>query len=357
MNKMKSLIIIICAICFWSCAANYETMHIIKVQSNQPKSEIDFDKAIKISRTQSDFDLWYSFALNKNGDIWAIGGWNAPFSYIYKWSVDDAKWKPVKLPNVGGAVTSNIYFKDSQNGWLLSLDKVLITKDGGSNWQKTSLPTNSEVTKLQSINFRDSEIGFIGGTTGYLDRTNFEPVQGIEILCTNNGGKDFTVCYKSKKANSVQDIVSLKHNISVVLVDGSKILTGDNLGKSWLEKELPITANAITADKKDTLWILEKTGNIFYSGDLGNSWKESSISNTNFKIKSWNSIAFGENGFGIAVSDEGLVAISKDGKSWQVSKPSQMSNEDLYLVQIQGSYVVIQGKNNFYVLNLDYDNN
>ena len=87
---------------------------------------------IKISRIQSDFDLQYSFALNKNGDIWTIGGWNAPFSYIYKWPVIDAKWKQVKLPNVYGAVTSKIYFNHSQNGWLLSVDKVLVTKDGGN---------------------------------------------------------------------------------------------------------------------------------------------------------------------------------------------------------------------------------
>ncbi len=353
MSKMKILILIICAICFLSCAANYETMDTINVQSKQPKSEIDFDKMIKISRTQSDFDLWYSFALNKNGDIWAIGGWNTRGDYIYKWSVEEAKWKPFKLPEAGNSVDSKIYFKSSQDGWLLSLGKVLITKDGGSNWQIISLPKKSEVTKFESINFRNSEIGFIGGTTGYLDRTNFEPVQGIEILCTDNGGKDFTICYKSKKVNSVQEVINLKQDISVVLVDGSKILITDNAGKSWLEKELPISAKAITVDNKDTLWVLEKTGKIFFSDDVGNSWKESNINNTNLKTDSWNSIAFSENGIGIAIADGGLVAISKDGTSWQVIKPNKMNNEDLYLVQIRGSYVVIQGENNFYVLNLD----
>jgi photosystem II stability/assembly factor-like uncharacterized protein len=328
-------------------------MGTINVQSKQPKSEIDFDKMIKISRTQADFDLWYNFTLNENGDIWAIGGWNAPFSYIYKWSVDDAKWKPVKLPNVGGAVTSNIYFKDSQNGWLLSDYGVLTTKDGGSNWQIISLPKNSEVTKLESINFRNSEIGFIGGTTGYLARTNFEPVHGVEILCTNNGGKDFTICYKNKKVNTVQEIINLKQDISVILVDGSKILTTDNAGKNWSAKELPISANAITVDNKDTLWILEKTGKIFYSDDVGNSWKESNINNTNLKTD-WNSIAFSENGVGMAVAYGGLLAISKDGQSWQISKPDKMS-EDLYSVQIRDSYIVIQGKDNFYLLKLQND--
>jgi photosystem II stability/assembly factor-like uncharacterized protein len=139
----------------------------------------------------------------------------------------------------------------------------------------------------------------------------------------------------------------------VILVDGSKILTTDNAGKNWSAKELPISANAITVDNKDTLWILEKTGKIFYSDDVGNSWKESNINNTNLKTD-WNSIAFSENGVGMAVAYGGLLAISKDGQSWQISKPDKMS-EDLYSVQIRDSYIVIQGKDNFYLLKLQND--
>jgi hypothetical protein len=60
-----------------------------------------------------------------------------------------------------------------------------------------------------------------------------------------------------------------------------------------------------------------------------------------------------ENGIGIVIANVGLVAISKDGTSWQVSKPNKINNEYLYLVQIRISYVVFQGENNFYVMNLD----
>jgi photosystem II stability/assembly factor-like uncharacterized protein len=352
MKNKKIIALIICTLCFSSCLINYGNQDKTDIQSKQTEFKVDLDNITKISRTQEDFDLWYSVALKKNGEIWATGGWNTRGDSIYKWSKDEGKWSSVKLPVGGGmGVDAKVFFITDLNGYIIGLNKILRSEDGGNSWEESPLPNSSEITKLQGVSFQDFNVGFIGGTTSYLDQTTFEPVPGIEILCTTDGGKVFQVCYKNKEYNSVLDIINLKQSVVIALIDGSKMLVSHNFGKSWIENSLPINTDIIAVDDKDRIWIVEKNGKFLFSDDLGNSWGVAEINNSAFNQNVWNSIAFSKNGIGIAVGNEGVIAISEGNHNWTKYKFNQIK-EDLYSVQISDSHILIQGKENLYSLEI-----
>ncbi len=247
------------------------------VQQDKPAAassaaKIDFGSLIRIPRAQSGFDIGYGSALLSNGDIWATAGWNARGDNVYRWSLVDRKWYAVNLPVTGMSVKASIYFKDSQDGWLINERIILRSDDGGQNWISIPLEPKSEITRLQAVNFIDSQIGFIAGTTGYMNRDTFEPEHGVEILCTEDGGRVFRVCYKSREHETVHEILNLKNEkTAVALVDGTILLITTNGGKDWTEKPLPASANGTAVDNDGIVWMVGSNGTFFYSRDLGSS--------------------------------------------------------------------------------------
>lgn len=312
------------------------------------ESELDFTSLIQIPRVQANFDLWYSSALVSTGDLWAVGGWNAPVNYIYKWSVKDQTWRSIKTPSFFTTVSARIFFLNPQVGWIIDRNVIVRTQDGGENWRVLSLEGKSKITKLQAIYFPNPESGFVGGTTGYMDRSTFEPVHGIEILCTGDGGGSFQTCYKDTNKNTVYSITKLNDGAVGVFSDNTLLVT-DYKGKTWTEKKLPITVNALSTDNRGAIWIIGNEGDFLSSTDLGNSWNRAKFETESFPRNQWNSIAFSQFGFGIAVGDRGAVAFTADGHNWRLAGNSKIQ-EDLYSVQIIDSKLVIQGRDNIFIL-------
>ncbi len=349
MHTAKIAIVVLCFTVFSSCANSYSVQG---VQKNTPivsAPRLDFTSVEKIPRAQSGFDVGYGLALQADGDIWATGGWNTRGDHVYRLSSKDRAWRELKLPSPGGVnVGAKIYFTDSQSGWIIKDREMFHTGNGGQTWTSVPLERKSEITNLQAASFVDSDTGFVGGTTGFMNRDTFEPEHGIEILCTSDGGKEFQVCYKSKEHQTVHEIVALKQEkTAAALIDGQYFLVTKNYGREWTEKALPASVVTAVADNQNTLWIAGGEGAFFYSRDLGDSWNKSEINGAESAPVDWSSIAFGENGIGVAVGNNGIFAVTVNGGAWKVLKTDQIT-EDLFDIQISGSYVVVQGKESLY---------
>lgn len=333
--------------------------HFYSLQSNQINNEIirterlDFTSTAKIPRTQLGFELGYGATILSDGDIWACGGWNTRGNYLYKWSSTEGVWNKIKLPVAGGMnIDASIYFNDSGSGWVFKDRNIFHTLDGGQTWRSVTLPDTSEITRLEAIKFINSSTGYLGGTTGYINRETFESKHGIEILHSSDGGNEFHVCYKSNKHQSVQAIHCLKDRKTIVaLIDGTFLLINKNGGKDWIEKTLPSSINAASIDNEDVIWIVGREGKVYYSSDLGNSWIQVNINSPNPNHINWKSIVFTEKGTGVVVGDGGLFAVSTEDRVWQIIKSDQII-EDLFSIQISGSNVLIQGKDNIYCIGI-----
>lgn len=353
MHTARKAFVALCFTVFSSCANSYSVQSERSSTQNISAPRLDFTSVIKIPRTQSGFDVGYGLSLQSNGDIWATGGWNTRGDHVYRWSLADRNWNGVKLPSAGGVnVKAKIYFANTRSGWVFKDRDIFQTRDGGQTWTPVPLEGRSEITRLQAVSFLDSDTGFIGGTTGFMNRDTFEPEQGIEILCTSDAGKEFQVCYKSKEHQTVHKIIALKQGkTAVALIDGQYFLITENDGRDWTEKALPASVVTAAADSQNTLWIAGAEGALFNSRDLGNSWNKPEISGGESGPVDWSSIAFGENGIGVAVGNNGIFAVSVNGTAWKVIKTDQIT-EDLFDIQISGSYLVVQSKDHLYAISI-----
>ena len=351
MQKVR-LVVFSALVVYFSACTNFYSVPSAQTDVLASKAaEIDFSTIIKIPQVQSGFDLGYGLGLQSNGDIWATRGWNTRGGHVYRWSLKDREWHPVKLPSNTG-ILAEIYFENLGDCWLFSDRTMLRSRDGGQTWNTVPLEPKSEITRLQAINFIDSGTGFIGGTTGYMNRETFEPEQGVEILCTTDGGQQFHVCFKSKEHQTVHKILDLKQkNTVIAVIDGTYLLATKNSGKDWTKTTLPTSGNDAAIDHESRIWIVGNAGTFLYSRDLGDSWTKPEIDIAKASQVDWKSIAFGDNGVGVAVGNGGLFAISENGQDWRITK-SEKINEDLYDVVIRGSYIAVRGKENFYSIRL-----
>jgi len=97
-----------------------------------PKNVGVYDKTMKTND-----HLYGVFFLNKL-EGWIIGGYFQ--SFILK-TIDGGKtWKRSDLGV--NAILNSVYFSDAKNGYVLGMDKVFVTTDGGATWTPQEKPKN-----------------------------------------------------------------------------------------------------------------------------------------------------------------------------------------------------------------------
>jgi len=350
--RVYTVFLLFCVLATFSfCSTKRIESEHIREQPIPERQWVDFKGVTKIPLRQDGIDVGYAFAVTDQGDIWAIGGWTAPVGIAYKWDRKFNKWIAVKVKDLITSSQSAIDFRDSNNGFIVNVYGIFKTTNGGEDWSKIVLNPKSQITRVEAVNFMDPEIGFVAGTTGYLNRSTFEPVHGIEILCARKGETRIFPCYRSKAFQTVQSIIKIDQSTTVVLVDGSHLLINSSEQNGWEAETLPMKKTmSISADAAHRIWILGEDGTIYSSDDLGKSWNQVTISNNGVHSEHWSSIAFTKTGNGIAVAHGGTIAISMQDSSWKLFKPAVFNNEDLYSVQIRGNWLAIQGDENIYFL-------
>ena len=304
---------------------------------------------LKSKYSHGDSEFW-SVAVTPNGKIWSVQGWNEQNDKLH-FSTDFGRtWQSVGLPVDSRGVNGDIYFLDETRGWFVNDRLLLRTTNGGQSWTRIELPDNSEVTKLQSIRFFNSKTGIIGGSSSRMGE-GFEPVSGVEVLCTNNGGYTWKVCYSDDKHQSVFGLLVVAEASVVLLLDGKFLIASDDM-KAWKSIAIKGSPNA-AAIYGDEIWLVGK-GGLFTSRKANREhWvKNSSLSKESARFANWNDIAFNDRGVGIAVADEGVVAYSLDrGVSWHVLENG--ISEDLFEVELSNSIAVVSGEKNLYTFEIN----
>ncbi|MCX7095224.1 MAG: YCF48-related protein [Methylobacter sp.] len=199
--------------------------------------------------------------------------------------------------NVGAL--NDVIFVDSQHGWAVGWDGViLVTDDGGQNWRQQQSRVNAV---LEAVRFTDPQHGWALG-------------EGV-ILATDNGGQSWRQQQSGVKAglNAVQ-FTDPQHGWA--LSEYGIILATDNGGQSWRQQQSGVKTGLRAVQFTDPQhgWAVGWGGIILATDNGGQSWRQQQSG----VITALDAVHFTDLQHGRAVGQDGVIlATDNGGKSWQ----------------------------------------
>lgn len=258
-----------------------------------------------------------------NGDeIWAVGYDGQDPQRMWYSGNGGNSWE-VKPAPTGGFTLHNIFFADQQNGWAFGGQKIFIrTSDGGKTWTQGQLPTWLSGSQVR---FATSSIGYVAGGTGTCDRGNC--TSGIKILRTTDGGRHWHVCYKDNSSYNIHGIAAPTEKVAIIAVDGNFLLRTENGGKTWRVAGSPkLGASNVRFDLNGIGWVVGRHGSFYFSADQGRTWQRPAGFPQSLSNRYWWDIDFADQRVGIAVADEGAIALTSDGGATWAEYPLRLNS-------------------------------
>jgi len=202
----------------------------------------------------------------------ANAGWTAGAGYfngawsgkVYTTTTGGSTW--TDLYAIPGKTPTDIFFADSQNGWLIGeTGMVKRTTNGGDTWTEQTNPFSGTTQRLESVCFADKNTGWIAaGFSG-------------KILSTTNGGTTW-----SEQASGTTEWLGSVHFITATTgwaAGGNAILKTTNGGALWTKQTLPKDIAGLQSvhffDASNGFAAGGSTGTavIIRTTDGGSSWK------------------------------------------------------------------------------------
>jgi photosystem II stability/assembly factor-like uncharacterized protein len=231
-------------------------------------------------------------------------------------------WMPSKKGEDGKDLTA-VYFIDSKRGFIGGEDGFLSsTNDGGLTWQR--LNAGAENT-INDIYFRNKENGFF--------------VSGNRIFSTTDSGQTwreshafraadfdgatpelYSIRFGSKKTGWIVGSL-LKHSKTedTEIVVDSLLLYTDDGGTTWNRRGLPTKNELVHLDfvSDERGWVVGANGTILYTEDGGLSWTVQR-SGTDRML---NNVEFRDKKKGWAVGQKGILLRTTDGgETWTTTQ-------------------------------------
>lgn len=257
-----------------------------------------------------------------------IGGDNG-----YLASTTDAghTWTPYPLNTTDDI--NEIYFRNSDNGYLVAGRKMYSTRDGGRTWQDIRIFRTGEFgsgrPEFLSIRFSDKKRGYVVGSV-----LRGDTVIGSLLMRTGDGGdtwRRISVPTKSELYHVDFD----GNSRGWIVGDNGTILASTDEGMTWHKQSSGTTQPLFNVDFRDSKngYIVGKGGTILRTEDAGLLWHSV---RTGFK-ESVMRVDFADDKNGWAVGYDGLILRSGDkGKSW--IKQDTITGERLYGLYMDKKY-------------------
>ncbi|MDT7603955.1 MAG: hypothetical protein QOF61_1952 [Acidobacteriota bacterium] len=220
---------------------------------------------------------------------------------------------------------NDIYFRDKDNGYLLSGNRIVSTGDGGESWRiaHTFAPAEfgGAAPDLYSVRFATKKRGWIVGSLSRRD----EVVDSL-LLYTDDGGASW-------QRRTVPASVELLHldfdgeRRGWIVGDRGLILHTEDGGATWTRQDSQTTATLYHVDfvDEENGWTVGERGLILRTNDGGKTWTQV-VSPSVGASATLLSVAFVNKDEGWIVGRRGLVVRSSDGgRTWlgQESRTTQ----------------------------------
>lgn len=289
----------------------------------------------------SNHGILFDLTFDSKGRLWNLAGANGEEGE-FSFSRDLGKtWASVPSGQPFGTDGVLAFFGDSQ-GIAGYANKVAVTEDNGASWRKQELPPDSKINEITGISFDDAEHGFLVGSASLRDRGSGETFSSMEVLCTQNGGKKWTVCFRTKAFDMAGKIVSKKEAAAALLWQ-TGFLRKSDAKRNWERKDVSWKPTDLCFDSVGVLWAVG-LNSVMYSIDLGDSWQQGQGFDGNREL---NSIAWSDDrSLAVVVGNGGSLGFSVDGgRNWEFIP---VLDEDLATVRINGSDIVVLGESHIF---------
>lgn len=256
-------------------------------------------------------------------------------------------WNPVESFGRSDWPLNSIYFLDAMNGFIAGNNGTLFrTSDGGQSWTQAPRFTNYNLGKIM---FSNSLNGYIAAELTIVDKNTGALTSGIEIFRTDDGGDHWKKVYKNEKkdvAGLLFDIAVRSPNVCLLAIKGGPLLrTGDG-GNTWQPISSVDRITSITFTLNGIGWLVSELGDFLRSDDEGRTWYKPKDLSADFGRCQWESIDISKSEFGVAVSEDGCIAYTNDGKNWE--KINTSIKDHLRNVVTQGPRGLILSAQNIY---------
>jgi photosystem II stability/assembly factor-like uncharacterized protein len=221
-------------------------------------------------------------------------------------------WRPVSAPTTGDLISVN--FTSGDEGWIAGDGGYLAsTKDGGRTWKRYLLNTTEDI----------SEIYFRNSDNGYL-------VAGRKMFITSDGGENWreTIIFKAGDfKEGTPEFLSIRfadrrrgHVVGSVLnkngdVINSLVMRTEDGGETWQRLIVPSRTELFHLDFSGAShgWIVGDVGVILATADGGQSW---TLQNSGTKSALYN-VDFRDDNEGYAVGGKGTILRTENGgETW-----------------------------------------
>ena len=243
-----------------------------------------------------------------NSDHGWIGGDDG---YLASTADGGASWAKQTLKATGSI--NDIYFRNEENGFLLSGDKVFLTNNGGTNWTEVPAVNKNDFRgseqELYSIRFSDKKRGWIVGSVSRGDN-----IVDSLVLRTTDGGSS----WQRIRVPTTEELFHLDFvNEQKGWIVGSKgiILFTEDSGTTWQRQNSNVTNDLFYVDFKGSKvgWAVGAKGVILHTDDGGRNWYKTGANVYGTLLR----VAFLTEDNGFIVGKGGLILRSSDGgRSW-----------------------------------------
>jgi photosystem II stability/assembly factor-like uncharacterized protein len=220
---------------------------------------------------------------------------------------------------------NDIYFRDKEDGYLLSGNQILVTEDGGATWRVAGrFPASSfggAEPELYSVRFTSKKKGWVVGS---LSRR--ESVVDSLVLYTEDAG----TAWNRRPVPTKDELIHLDFDGEkrgwVVGAGGTILHTRDG-GETWVRQNPPTQATLYHVDFDNSRrgWAVGERGTILRTADGGETWTAvpPPVRTTLLSVK------FADDDNGWIVGRGGVILRSEDGGQTWVRQESN-TRQNIY---------------------------